>query len=35
MFGGGISVLVPRGTDPKTLVKKENLRQRPPDSAKN
>jgi hypothetical protein len=29
MFGGGISLLVPRGTDPKTLVKKENLRQRP------
>lgn len=35
MFGGGISLLVPRGTDPTTLVKKENLRQRPPDTAKN
>jgi len=35
MFGGGISLLVPRGTDPKTLVKKENLRQRPPDAEKN
>jgi hypothetical protein len=29
MFGGGITLLVPRGMDPKTLVKKENLRQRP------
>ena len=35
MFGGGISLLIPRGTDPKTLVKKENLRQRPADTAKN
>ena len=35
MFGGGISLLVPRGTDPATLVKKENLRQRPADTAKN
>jgi len=26
MFGGGITVLVPRGTDPRGLVKKENLR---------
>jgi len=33
MFGGGISLLVPRGTDSKTLVKKENLRQRPADTA--
>jgi hypothetical protein len=29
MFGGGITVLVPRGTDPRTLVKKENLRGAP------
>jgi hypothetical protein len=31
MFGGGITLLVPRGTDPRTLVKKkENLRGAPP-----
>ena len=35
MFGGGITLLVPRGTDPKTLVKKENLRQKPAETAKN
>ncbi|HEY2845783.1 MAG TPA: cytochrome c [Bryobacteraceae bacterium] len=28
MFGGGITLLVPRGTDAATLVKKENLRQK-------
>jgi hypothetical protein len=33
MFGGGITLLVPRGTDPKTLVKKENLRG-PADTAR-
>jgi hypothetical protein len=30
MFGGGIIVIAPRGTDPRTLVKKENLRGAPP-----
>jgi hypothetical protein len=29
MFGGGIMVLVPQGTDPKTLVKKDSLRGAP------
>jgi hypothetical protein len=30
MFGGGIILIAPRGTDPKTLVKRENLRGAPP-----
>jgi hypothetical protein len=29
VFGGGIRVLLPRGTDPRSLVKKENLRAPP------
>jgi len=33
MFGGGVMVLVPQGTDPRTLTKKNTLRGAPPVSA--